>query len=387
MKRREDSFQATRSARLLTPDAASAAVLWGAVQRQASLKATPLSEVSLQVVSETPQTVFCESSGSSGPAKLIRRSPMSWRASFEVNKQRFGIGPQDVYAALGNLGHSLTLYAALESMHLGCGLAFLGDLAPRQQAAALREHRVSILYATPSQLALITRADADLFPDVSRILVGGGRLDSTLRDLLGVRFSAAEVVEFFGSSETSFITLSDEQTPLGSVGRPYPGVTLRIGEACGADEMGEIWVKSPYLFDGYETGSSTLTRWQNGFLSIGEMGKLNAAGYLYLQGRRSRMVTVADQNVFPEAIEAVLMAQTGIEAAAVITPTDPLRSHVIVAAVVGEANAAVLRKVCRAELGAAAVPRKIWNISSMPMLPAGKPDLQRLESLWEESKE
>lgn len=387
MKRREDSFLTAGSARFLTPDAAGAAVLWVAVQREASLKASPLSDVPLQVIPETPQAVFCESSGSTGPAKLIRRSPTSWQASFEVNKQRFGIGPQDVYAALGHLGHSLTLYAALESMHLGCGLAFLGDLAPRQQAAALRHHRVSIFYATPSQLALITRADADLFPDVSRILVGGGRLDSSLHDVLGVRFPAAEVVEFFGSSETSFISVSDEQTPLGSVGRPYPGVTLRIGEGCDADEIGEIWVKSPYLFEGYETGSSALTRWQNGFLSIGEMGKLDAAGYLYLQGRRSRMVTVADQNVFPEAIEAVLMAQTGIEAAAVITPTDPLRGHVIVAAIVGEANSADLRKVCRSELGEAAVPRKIWDISSMPMLPAGKPDLQHLEALWEESKE
>jgi long-chain acyl-CoA synthetase len=162
---------------------------------------------------------------------------------------------------------------------------------------------------------------------------------------------------------------------------------LRIGAACKTGETGEIWVKSPYLFEGYETGSSALTRWQDGFVSIGEMGKLDAAGYLYLQGRRSRMVTVADQNVFPEAIEAVLMAQSEIEAAAVITPTDPLRGHIIVAVVVGKANAADLRKLCRAELGEAAVPRKIWNMSSMPMLPAGKPDLQYLETLWEESKE
>ena len=199
-----------------------------------------------------------------------------------------------------------------------------------------------------------------------------------------MRFPAAQVVEFFGASEASFITVSDEETPLGSVGRAYPEVVLRIGEDCAVGETGEIWVKSPYLFDGYERGDSSLTRWRDGFLSIGEMGKLDAAGYLYLQGRRSRMVTVADQNVFPEAIEGVLMAQAGVEAAAVIAPRDPLRGHVIVAAVVGTASAVDLRKVCRAELGEAAVPRTIWGISSMPMLPAGKPDLQRLETLWNE---
>ena len=386
MKRREDSFQAAPSTRLLTPKAAGATVLWNAVQHQQSLKASPLSETPLQAMPATPQAVYCESSGSTGQAKLIRRHPNTWRASFEVNRQRFRIMPEDTYAVLGHLGHSLTLYAALEAFHIGSGLAFLGDLSPRQQATALRQHRVTVLYTTPSQVSLIARADADMFPQVTRILVGGGKLDPQLRDIIGGRFPMAEIVEFFGASETSFVTLSDDHTPAGSVGKAYPEVTLRIGEGLPHGETGEIWVKSPYLFDGYEMGHSAFTRWQNGFLSIGEMGTLDASGYLFLKGRTSRMVTVADQNVFPEAIEAVLLAQPGVEAAAVITPTDPLRGHIIVAAVVGNTKATDLRKLCRAELGEAAVPRKIWDIAQMPMLPAGKPDLQQLETLWRKEK-
>ena len=386
MRRHEDSFQVARSARLLTPKAVGAAILWDAVQNRQSLKASPLSGTPLQAIPETPQAIYCESSGSTGQAKLIRRLPNTWQASFEINRQRFKIEPRDIYAVLGHLGHSLTLYAALEAMHIGCGLAFLTEMPPKQQAAALRQHRPNILYATPSQLALIVRADAGLFPDVSRILVGGGKLPLQLRDLIRDRFPKAEVVEFFGASETSFITLTDDQTPSGSVGAPYPGVTLRIGAGVEPGTTGEIWVKSPYLFDGYAMGYSALTRWQDGFLSIGEMGKLDASGYLFLKGRKSRMVTVADQNVFPEAIEAVLLAEPEIEAAAVITPTDLLRGHFIVAAVVGNASTAKLRKLCRAKLGEAAVPRKIWHISHMPMLAAGKPDLQYLETLWQEEE-
>ena len=145
--------------------------------------------------------------------------------------------------------------------------------------------------------------------------------------------------------------------------------------------MGE----KPYLFEGYEEGDSPLTEWRDGFLSIGEMGRLDADGFLYLVGRRSRMVTVADQNVFPEAIEAVLSAQPYVESVAVITPSDPLRGVQIVAAVVGQAEASQLRHACRAELGDAAVPRAVWVLPEMPMLPAGKPDLRRLDALWREA--
>ncbi|MBE1283407.1 MAG: AMP-binding protein [Rhodobacteraceae bacterium] len=382
--RLEDCFRKATTAHLLTRKSASVVVLEKALMECLSLTASPLSDAPLQIAPGTPQRLYCESSGSSGTPKLIRRTPASWMASFEVNTHRFNITPRDRYAVLGHLGHSLSLYAAIEAMHIGCGLAVLNDLAPLHQAAALRAHRISILYATPSQLRLICKADADPLPSVSRILCGGGHLDTALRDQLAVHFPDAQVVEFFGASETSFISISDSQSPRGSVGHAFPGVTLRIGDGLAQGQMGEIWVKSPYLFDGYEKGDSPLTRWQDGYLSIGELGKLDEAGNLFLQGRLSRMVTVADQNVFPEAIEAVIMAQPGIDAAAIITPDDPLRGSSIVAAIVGDVSESALRQICRTELGDASVPRYVWVLDTLPMLPAGKPDLKRLETLWRE---
>lgn len=386
MTQQGDVFQTATTAHLLTPDASGAALLWDAVQGQLSLKASPVSQAPLRAFEEGRQRLYCESSGSSGQPKLIRRSPASWRASFEINRDRLAIDAGDAYAVLGHPGHSLVLYGALEALHIGAGLAMLAGLRPDQQAAALLHHQISTIYATPSQFMLIARAGNYVFPAVKRVLFGGGSPTPSFRDLMARHFPAAQIIEFYGASETSFITMSDNQTPLGSVGRAYPGVTLRIGDGVPVGEAGEIWVKSPYLFDGYESGASPFTRWQDGFLSVGEVGALDAAGYLYLGGRRSRMVTVADQNVFPEAIEAVLLAQPGVVNAAVITPDDALRGHVIVAAVVGAADADVLRQACRAQLGNAAVPRTVWTIADMPMLPAGKPDLQRLETLWRSNR-
>ena len=380
----EESFQIAPTARLLTPDAAGTALLWEALQNQASLRSSALSKSPLQALPGNPQRLYCESSGSSGAPKLIRRTPVSWRASFDVNRQQFGVDAGDTYAVLGHLGHSLSFYAALEALHIGAGLASLAGHGPRSQAEAIRAHEITTLYATPSQLQLIIRADPDPFPTVQRIFFGGGKMDKNLRARLAERFTNANQREFFGASETSFVSISDETTPEGSVGHPYPGVKLRIGNGNAMGEIGEVWVQSPYLFDDYEQGDSPHTVWQDRYLSIGEMGHLDADGYLYLAGRKSRMVTVADQNVFPEAIEAFLQGLPNVDAAAVITPDDPRRGAQIVAAVVGKVDATSLRRACRAELGDAAVPRAIWILQDLPMLPAGKPDLQRLTTLWEE---
>lgn len=384
MTRKEEVFQLKPTTRILTPDAPEPSLLQRALSEQASLRSSPIADTPLQTYPGQPQRLFCESAGSSGTPKLIRRTPTSWRASFAVNEEKFAITPQDNYAVLGHLGHSLSFYATLEAMHIGTGLAFLARLSPKQQARALRGHEITTLYATPSQLRLIVRTDPETFPKVTKIFFGGGKMDKGLRTLLMTRFPEATLTEFFGASETSFVSISDDQTPEGSVGSPYPGVKLRIGDGLGAGKTGEIWVKSPYLFDGYEAGDSPLTVWRDGYLSIGELGWRDEAGHLYLQGRRSRMVTVADQNVFPEAIETLLLSQPGVEAAAVITPNDPLRGAQIVAAIVGQPDIPKLRQACRAELGSSAVPRKIWELSEMPMLPAGKPDLKKLESLWQE---
>jgi long-chain acyl-CoA synthetase len=380
----DQSFHIASTARCLTPDAAGIAVLYDAVRNQSSLRSNALSKSPLQALPDNPQRLYCESSGSSGAPKLIRRTPNSWRGSFEVNKRQFGLRADDNYAVLGHLGHSLSLYAALEALHIGAGVAFLSELGPRSLAEAIRNYQITTLYATPSQLQVIIRADSAPFPSLKQVFFGGGKMNKILRSHLAERFPNASLKEFFGASETSFITMSDEATPEGSVGRLYPGVELRIGPGNVMGEIGEIWVKSPYLFEDYVLGESPFTNWQDGYLSIGEMGSLDANGYLHLAGRRSRMVTVADQNVFPEAIEALLHTLPDVEAAAVITPDDPLRGAQIIAAVVGDVDATSLRHACRAALGDAAVPRAVWILQDLPMLAAGKPDLQSLTTLWQE---
>lgn len=308
------------------------------------------------------------SGGTSGAPKRIRRTQASWIASFAVNARLFGLGPGCAAAVLGRLVHSLALYGAIETLHLGGRLHLLDRLRPDRQRAALAQHRVQVLYATPAQLRLMTEAGGAALPDLRLILVGGSKLDPALRANLAA-MTPARVVEFYGAAETSFITLADDTTPPDSVGRPYPGVEIAVQE-------GEIRVRSPYLALGYGDAGSDI--WHDGWVSVGEHGRM-AEGLLYLAGRASRMVKIADQAVYPEEIEALLLALPGIRRAACLPAADPLRGHVLVAVLMGDgAQAGDILAQLRARLGPLKAPRRLIWRSDWPVLPSAKTDLAAL---------
>ncbi len=373
--------------RLLTPEARGIRTLIEGVGRAATIVTSVSQEPPVRLRSEERQWLLCQSSGSEGAPKTIRRTPESWIASFEISAGRFLTSSADIYATLGALGHSLTLYATLEALHLGAGLCALGHLGPRSQVRAIKEFGATVLYATPVQLRLLLRAakvERAGRIGLRRILVGGGKMDPDLRREVEALVPAAEIREFFGASETSFITLSDQDTPQGSVGRAYPGVELQVDAATG--KTSEIWVRSPYLFDGYAEGQGRDTRWRDGFLGIGEMGWLDAKGNLFLRGRKGRMVTVADQNVFPEEIELVISAACGGRNCVVIPVPDPLRGNAL-HCLVERCTPPVdeLRLLVRRRLGPASVPRVVRAVPELPLLAAGKPDLKAISALMEQS--
>jgi long-chain acyl-CoA synthetase len=306
-------------------------------------------------------------SGSTGRPRRIRRSVGSWTASFTVNAGLFGIGPGCRVAVLGALEQSLALYGALEGACLGAEVHLLAGLRPDRQAATLAARGVEVLYATPAQLRGLDAA----MPGLRLVLVGGSKLDAGLRAHLAALAPGAKVREFYGAAESSFITLADEGTPEGSVGRAYPGVSIEV-------RYGEVWMKSPYLFEGYASNPGS-ARWDGDWLSVGEMGRMQD-GYLFLQGRKGRMVTVADQNVFPEEIEALMETLPGITRAAVLPVPDAARGHVLHAVCQGDAGqeAAVLAAL-RAALGPMKAPRRIVWRADWPVTASGKTDFAALE--------
>ena len=310
-------------------------------------------------------------SGSTGQPRRILRSQASWTRSFAINAGLFGIGPGASVAVLGQLTQSLALYGAMEGVHLGAAVHLLDALRPDRQRAVLAARGVEVIYASPAQLRLLAGPGPQL-TGLRLVIIGGSKLDAGLRAALQAMAPAADVREFYGAAEASFITLSDAGTPDGSVGRAYPGVEIDLRG------QGEIWVRSPYLFERYAGSDPGAAVWRKGWLTVGEVGAVRD-GYLYLHGRAGRMVTVADQNVFPEAIEAFLMGLQGVAQAAVLPVPDAQRGVHLVAVLQGDAGReADVLAAARREFGVLKAPRRvIWRVD-WPVTASGKTDFAML---------
>ena len=322
--------------------------------------------------------------GTTGHPKRLLRTHGSWLDSFEVNRKRWDIRPDDRYGILGNLSHSIALYASMEALHVGADLHLMSSIRHDRQRGYVDSERITVLYATPAQLRQMVftdRACGHGADSVRLIMVGGSRLDKSLRNACQNMFRSASVVEFYGTSETSFITIADEGVPDGSVGKPYPNVSLRMGVDGGGtsgEGQGEILVKSPYMFLGYvldggmnnsmpgrfnpaNCGVMTPVTSHDGFFATGEIGWMDKDGNLTITGRKDRMYTVADVNVFPETVEECLMDAEGVLDACAYPVADERRGSVTHASLLvskDNANTAMIKSYCRKRMGPLAAPRR-----------------------------
>ena len=330
---------------------------------------------------QTDRGVFqCETGGTSGKPKRIRRNAESWLTSIRVIFEKY-TNSSECYGILGDLGHSLAFYAAVEAQTTGIRCVSVVGRSPKEQAQQFADASVDVIYATPTQMRLLSKLYRVL-ENVQVVFIGGGRLDPETRAQVQSLAPNAKILQFYGAAETSFITLAEPHHDAASVGIAFPGVEIDIRNP-DRDGIGDVWVKSPYVFLGYAQGHAPDTHWQDSWVTIGELGKMDKTGQLFLSGRRSRVFTVADKTIYPEDIEQYLNAQTEVIASAVFPVDDPLRGARIYVALCSEETDGDRMQGMLGDLKERGVMVDRWRVygsDDWPMLMSGKPNYQTLRA-------
>ena len=330
---------------------------------------------------QTDRGVFqCETGGTSGKPKRIRRNAESWLASIRVIFEKY-TNSAECYGILGDLGHSLAFYAAVEAQIIGNRCVSVVGRSPKAQAQQFADAGVDVIYATPTQMRLLSKSHCVL-ENVQVVFIGGGRLDPQTRAQVQSLAPNAQILQFYGAAETSFITLAEPHHDAASVGIAFPGVEIEIRNIDG-DGVGDVWVKAPYVFLVYAQGHAPDTHWQDDWLMIGELGKMDETGQLFLSGRKSRVFTVADKTIYPEDIEQYLNAQTEVIASAVFPVDDPLRGARIYVALCSEETDGDRMQGMLGDLKERGVMVDRWRVygsDDWPMLMSGKPNYQTLRA-------
>jgi long-chain acyl-CoA synthetase len=275
----------------------------------------------------------------------------------------------------------------LAPIQLGAMIVYMSRFSPVAMLNAIREHGISLLGGVPSMFAAILRlkeASAADFKTIYAIISGGEPLPTVLRDAFLARFGVP-LYEAYGMTETSLaISLNTPQMHRpGSVGRPIPGMRVRIVDDAGNDlaagEPGEIWVKGPMVMKGYHNlpteTAAVLT--PDGYFKTGDLGRFDSDGFLYITGRKKDLIIVAGEKVSPREIEELLMSHPAVVEAAVVGKKDASRGEVVVAFVIGREGLSMtpeeLREFCRSQgLAQWKVPREVRIVDDLPRSATGK---------------
>lgn len=191
------------------------------------------------------------------------------------------------------------------------------------------------------------------------------------------------VLERYGMTETGMLTSNpyDGERRAGSVGLLLPGVSLRLaefesGREVPQGEVGIVEVKGPNVFKGYwRNPEKTASEFRpDGFFITGDMGRIEADGYVQLVGREKDLIITGGLNVYPAEVEAALDDREDVAESAVIGVPHPDLGEAVIAVVKPEGpfDGRAIRAALRAQLAGFKLPKEIIAVEALPRNTMGK---------------
>jgi long-chain acyl-CoA synthetase len=253
------------------------------------------------------------------------------------------------------------------------------------------EHRVQGSALVPSMIQMLLGQpleQADLSA-LTAISSGASPLPEEVLREFEKRVPSATIYEGYGCTESATLISANPYGArrVGSVGVPVAGCEVSIQDDSGATlpagEDGEICVRSPGVMSGYwHSADSASTVLAGGWLHTGDIGHLDADGYLYVVDRKKDLILRGGFNVFPRDVEDVLVAHPAVALAGVVGRPDVRLGEEIVAFVSLRPDAVVtaeeLSGYAREHLGANKYPRQITIVPTIPLTSVGKLDRKKL---------
>ncbi|MEU8004044.1 AMP-binding protein [Catellatospora sp. NPDC049111] len=347
-----------------------------------------------------PQSLF-QTGGTTGRPKLVHhrhaffKAVQAVAASYQVTD-----GRPLRHLAVAGFWHSSQQVAAMITLFTGGVLVLHDRFTAEDFLATLEQERITSAVLPPPMLYQVLDHPRLAKTDTSSLatLSCAGSAAAPTRLAEAVARFGPVLRPVYGMSEATFIAAypnleHDPAFPerLGSCGRPYPGVRVEIrdgnGTVVGPGEIGEVWVSAALMTSGYwgqaELTSRTIV---DGWLRTGDLGRLDADGYLFLVDRLKDMIVTGatSTNVYSRTVEDALLRHPQVRAAAVIGVPHQSMGEAVYAFVVpapdAEITAAELREWAVTELNELWAPYAVEFLRDLPLTDVGKVDKKALRA-------
>jgi long-chain acyl-CoA synthetase len=338
-------------------------------------------------------------SGTTGTPKGVFSGLLSdddARNLVDEERQLWGFNADDVNLVLSPLYHSAPLRFATGTLLAGGRIVgFDRDgrqpgFDPERITQIIADERPTTMFCVPAHLQrLLAHWDEHGTPDLScfRLVAhAGAACPDVIKRRVIELFPAGSTWEFYGSTEGQFTACPSEEwlTHPGTVGRARPGRSITI------DDGGQIWCTVPehapfsYFGDPEKTAAAWRATPDGPAFSVGDLGRIDVEGYLYLDGRREDLVITGGVNVYPTEVENALAEHPGVADVAVYGVPDDHWGQRVVATIVGTATPDDLDAWARGRLAPPKRPKEYRYAAELPRTLTGKVRRRELSTPTEE---
>ena len=331
--------------------------------------------------------ILLYTSGTSGVPKGVCQTFRNLKSDMDAAIEKAQLKRDHHFLGVLPLFHSFGITAMLlVPVALGSSTYYLPRFTPAGIIEAIREQKASVTMMIASMFAAMLRvkkAGPEDFATIEYALSGGEALPDAVHAAFKERFGV-DILQGYGMTEASPVVSLNVpwSNHVGTVGQAIPGAEVAAfddeGRRVAAGDVGELRVRGPMVMKGYyqKEAETRAAITPDGWYLTGDMGTVDADGYIRITGRKKEMIIVGGENVYPREIEAVLEDHPAVAEAAVVGQMDASRGEVVVAFIVPregqETTEITLRDFCRDRVAGYKVPRRVVIANDLPRGPTGK---------------
>ncbi len=325
-------------------------------------------------------------SGTTGRAKAAIVSHRAIAVGYLYKTLLYDFRPEEISLNPGYFWHSAPRDFAQLQIYLGGTSIVMRDFKARECLELIQKYKVTNGFFVPTMFRMMLECEDFASFDTSsmRLLISGGApLPTKIKNDVLEGFGPI-LQEFYAATETRIIaSIGSEElkSKTRSVGRPVRDIDVRIldteGNEVPSGTVGEIYLRTPTLFSGYYNDPEKTTQaFRGNWFSLGDMGRLDEDGYLYIVDRRHDMVISGGENIYPSEVEDVLQHHPAVSDVAVFGVPDPKWGETLKAAVCVKPGCSVtedeLTAYCADHLADYLKPRSYDFVDELPRNPTGK---------------
>jgi fatty-acyl-CoA synthase len=333
--------------------------------------------------------VIVYTSGTTGKPKGANRA---WRKTgFESVADmilQVGMRSDDRHLVTCPLYHSAAPAFVAIMMSLGATVVLQNNFEPEAALGIIDKERVTSSLMVPTMLIRMSNLPKETLAKYKTsslrwVMSAAAPLTTEAARRFMQQFGPV-LWNFYGATETGLVTLAgphDHVSRPGTIGKRLRGNDIRLLDDSGRDvpagEVGELYARNSTLISGYHRNEeATRTSQRDGFFSVGDVGRVDAEGFYYLESRKTDMVISGGVNIYPREIEDHLSTHPAILEAAVIGVPDPEWGETLRAFIVlrngQQLSETDVINYCREHLADYKRPRKVTFLPEMPRNPTGK---------------